>query len=489
MAVSKTKQRVWEFGPFRLDEAERLLLRDGEPVGLKPKVFDMLVALLEHSGHLVEKETLMESLWPDTFVEESALTRTVSDLRKALGEEKYVETVPKHGYRFVAKVREQNGAGAKRVIGELVTPGGAIEMPPRASDVKSLARRSKRSPIILSFFAFLAPILVGIGLWLYFNLEKKTEVAQLEFKGGFFATRWTEEDARKGIEYYNRAITLDPNSTSAYIGLAVTWNFLSDLYVSPREAMPNAKAAAVNILQIDKTSAPAHVVMGYVKMRYEWDWAGAENEFRRAIALAPEDNSAHRAYGWYLIALGRFDEAQAEMKRTLESDPLDDNNLRGLGLSFYFARQYEQAIEQSRRAIGVDRKSQWSHLALGWAYEQQGRLTEAIAELREARQLDNNPQLLASLGHAYALSGQRAEAQKVFAELTEITRHKYVSPYDVATVSAGLGEKEQAFVWLEKAYEDRSGGLAVLLKVDPKLDGLRSDSRFRDLLRRVGLSE
>ena len=196
-------------------------------------------------------------------------------------------------------------------------------------------------------------------------------------------------------------------------------------------------------LQLDETSASAHVSLGMIKMQYEWDWAGAEQEFKRAIALAPEYNTAHQLYGWYLIAVGRFDEAQAEMKRALESDPLNDFGLWGLGDSFYFARQYEQAIEQYRRAIGVEPKLYWSHLMLGWAYEQQGKFTEAIAELNQARRLNDSPQVLASLGHVYAVSGQRAEAQTVIAELQETangnTSRLMTSPRSML----GLGRKSR----------------------------------------------
>jgi adenylate cyclase len=291
--------------------------------------------------------------------------------------------------------------------------------------------------------AFLTAVLIGGGVWLYVRSEKSAEVKQLKFKGSFYLGKWTEDEIRKGIEQYNQAIALDPNSTDAYGGLAAGWNALSDLHVAPREAMPKAKAAAVKQLQLDQTSASAQVTLGLIKTQYEWDWVGAEQDFKRAIALGPEFNVAHQIYGWHLIALGRFDEAQAEMKRALELDPLSDFGLWGLGDSFYFARQYEPAVEQYRRAIGVEPKLYWSHLMLGWAYVQQGKFNEAIGELNQARRLNDSPQVTAALGHAFAASGQRAEAQKVIAELQKTARRRYVSPYDVATIYAGLGEKEQ----------------------------------------------
>jgi tetratricopeptide (TPR) repeat protein len=302
-----------------------------------------------------------------------------------------------------------------------------------------------------------------------------------------FVAKWTEDDVRNGIEYFNRAVVVDPKSAIAHAGLAVGWIFLSDLHISPREAMPKAKAAAMKAIELDETLANAHVSLAMIKMQYEWDWPGAEQEFKRAIALDPAHNPAHQLYGWLLTAVGRFEEAQAETKRALEADPLDDFNLWGLGLSFYFARQYEQAIEQYRRAIGVTPRSYWSHMLLGWAYEQQGKFSDAIAELKQSNRLTDNPQALASLGHAYAVSGGRTETQKVIVELQDsAAKRRYVSPYDIATIYAGLQEKEQALAWLEKAYEERSGWLALWIKVDPKFDKLRSDPRFHNLLLRTG---
>lgn len=488
--MDQAHSQRYEFGPFRLDAHERLLTREGASVSLTPKAFDLLLALVKRPGRLVEKEELFQAVWPDTIVEESNLSSNIALIRKALGDgtngERYIETVPKRGYRFVAKVKSQNDVAAGPVAQEPATPVSTGDAQPITSDVKSAASRSNRSVIILSALAFLLPVFIGVGLWQYFRLEKRAKVTELEFKGNFYLLKWKEDEVRKGIEYYNKAVILDPNSASAYEGLATAWTFLSDLHMSPREAMPKAKAAAVNALEQDETSASTHATLGLIKAQYDWDWVGAEQELKRALTLDPEYEPAHRLYGFHLIAVGRFDEAQAEMKRSLESDPLNNWGMWGLGDSFYFARQYEQAIEQYRRAIGVESKLHWTRLMLGCVYEQQGKFTEAIAEFNQARLINDNPQVLASLGHAYALSGQRLETQKVLAELQDTARRKYVSPYDLATIYAGLGEREQALAWLEKAYEERSGWLWLWLKVDPKFDGLRADERFRKLLQRIG---
>ncbi len=476
--MEKKLKGLYEFADFRLDAEERLLLRAGEVVPLTPKAFDVLLTLIEQPGHLLEKDVLLKTVWPDSFVEENNLADNISRLRKTLGEGenglKFIETVPRRGYRFVAEVKEASEADAANSA-ELTA------VPLSERNVLRLPLR-QRPEILLIAFGFLGLVLLSLGLYLRFKPAPRPEVEQLEFKGNFYISRWTEAEIRKGIEYYQRAIALNPRSASAYDGLAAGWIFLSDMHLSPREAMPKAQEASVRALQLDEGF---HVTLGVIKTQYEWDWTGAEQAFKRALALAPDHQPAHQLYGWYLIAQGRLSEAQAEMKRAVEVDPQSEYNLWQLGLAFYFARQYEPAIEQYRRALGVEPKSYWPHLLLGWAYGQQGKFAEAIAELQQARQLNDIPQALAALGHAYALAGQRAEAQQVLAELQTLAQRKYVSPYDVATIYAALGDKEQAFAWLEKAYADRCGWLAWWLKVDPKFDSLRADERFTALLGRV----
>jgi len=288
------------------------------------------------------------------------------------------------------------------------------------------------------------------------------------------------------IDYYNRAIALDPDAVEAYGGLASAWIFLSDLHVSPRDAMPRARAAAVEALRRDEASAGAHISLAVVKVQYDWDFAGADREFARAIELEPDETSARVMRGWLRMAEGRLTDAQADMQRAVDEDPSSELYLWSLGLSFYFARQYDAAIEQYRRAIAVEPRSYWAHLSLGWAYERQGRVADAIEALEQARRLIDTPQVVAALVHAQAAAGRRAEAQATMTSLLEYSKRKYVSPYDLATASAGLGDRTDTLAWLEKAYEERSGWLALWLKIDPTFDSVRDDDRFRDLLTRVG---
>ncbi len=472
--MERNTKDLYEFGPFRLVPQERRLQRGDEAVPLTPKAFDLLLVMVAQQGHLLTKEELLNAVWPDSFVEENNLADNISRLRKALGEGddgcKFIETVPKRGYRFVGDVRKQSAIDVERA---------REPMEPAASRA---GRRIPAKPAAL----VLAAILAGSALWFYGWKQNIAEARQLQFKGAFYATMWTEPEIRKGIQYYNRAIALDPSSSEAYVGLATAWIFLADLHVPPREAIQPAKAAVGNALRLNEKSAPAHVSLGVIKMEYDWDWTGAEAEFKRAIQLDASYHPAHQLYGWYLIAVGRSAEAQEEMTRALEGDPLNEFSLWELGLAYYFAGRLEPAVEQYRRAISVEPKSHWAHMLLGWALERQGKFDEAIAEAKIAYRANDTPQVLASLGHTYAVAGRRAEAQAVLGELADLAKSRYVSPYDVATIHAGLGDKDAALAWLEKAYEDRSGWLALWVRVDPKFSILGSEPRFQNLLRRVG---
>ncbi len=231
--------------------------------------------------------------------------------------------------------------------------------------------------------------------------------------------------------------------------------------------------------------AEAHPWLGTVLLNYEWDRSGAERELRRAMELNPNDADAYQVYASHLSELGRLDEAMAAMKRARELDPLSLNISTNVGMFFYFAHQYDQAIEQYRKTIELDPNFPRAHIWLGLAYERKGRYDEALAEFRKAATLDpNSTEAVAALGHAYAQLGQRGEAQKRVDALKELSKQRYVPPYRIALIYTGLGEKDHAFAWLEKAYEARDEGIIYALKPNPLWDSLRSDPRFADLLRR-----
>jgi TolB-like protein/Tfp pilus assembly protein PilF len=314
-----------------------------------------------------------------------------------------------------------------------------------------------------------------------------TEAYQLYLKGRYYLGKMTSAGLKRGIEYFNQAIEVDPAFALAFAGLADAYYGLSAAHLPPREAMPKARAAAMKALQIDDTLAEAHASLALVLAFYDWNWTGAEREYKRAIELNQGYASAHHWYGWYLALMGRLEESTRELKQAQELDPLSLEINADLGLSFFLGRQYDQAIEQFLKAIEMDPNFIWGRFFLAWAYEQKGLLQQAIAEYKKLAQLDETPVIRASLGYTYALAGELDEARKVLDELTEDSQRRHVSDYDFTILYAALGDRDHAFDCLEKAYESRSEAL-VWLKVDPRLDSLRADARFMDLLARVGLT-
>ena len=253
--------------------------------------------------------------------------------------------------------------------------------------------------------------------------------------------------------------------------------------------MPKAKAAATRALEIDDTLTEVHASTGQVRQNNDCSWPESENELKRAIELKPNYSDAHRQYSFYLgVVRGRHSEGIAEAKQALQLDPLSLFANIALADAFLNARQYDGAIAQLRKTLELDQNFWATHEWFGEVYERRSQFPEAIAALQKARQLDNNPLILGKLGRAYARSANRTEAQKLIGELTELSKQGYVSSTFVAEIYAGLGERDKAFEWLEKGYEERSTGM-LFLKSDPLWDNLRTEPRFQDLLRRVGLPQ
>lgn len=315
-----------------------------------------------------------------------------------------------------------------------------------------------------------------------------SEAYQLYVKGRYFSDKRTEEGLQKGLEYFQQAINLDANYALAYAGLADS-NLLLAMYgaLPPKDSLPKAKAMATKALEKDRDLAEAHISLAFARMTNDLDWSGAEVEFKRAIELNPNHATARHWYAEYLAAVGRHDEAIVEIKRAQELDPVSLIIHTEVGRHFYYARQHDRAIDELRKAIEMDPNFARAHQYLGRAYEQRGMYEEAVVECQKAWQLDNTPRTLSFLGYANARSGKTGSAQKILEELKELSKQRYVSPYWIAVVYSGLGDKNGAIEWLEKLYEERSGFL-IFMKVEPIFDPLRSDSRFQDLLRRVGLN-
>jgi len=313
-----------------------------------------------------------------------------------------------------------------------------------------------------------------------------TEAYQLYLKGNFYASQYTKEGLSKGVEYYKQAIALDPNYALAYNGLAYYYIIADDWYLSPNDSMPKAREAAKRALAIDETLADAHTSMATVLHWYDWDWAAAEKEYQRAVELNPNDPRTRQYNAWFLVETGRVDEAIAEAKKAQQLDPLSPEVNAFVGQVLILARRNEQAVEQLRKTVELDSNYWFAHAFLGRAYEQKGDVNQALTEYMRARQLEENvPELLALVGRAYARSGKSAEAQKVIEELKQLSNHTYVPPYNFAMIYTGLGNKDEAFVWLNRAYDARSYYLAWF-QIDSQMDSLHDDQRFHDLVRRVG---
>jgi TolB-like protein/DNA-binding winged helix-turn-helix (wHTH) protein/Tfp pilus assembly protein PilF len=319
----------------------------------------------------------------------------------------------------------------------------------------------------------------------------RSEAYQDYLRGRFFWNRRTEAALKQALGYFQKAIAADPGYAPAYSGLADSYLSLGASSIvgglPPRQAMPEAKAAVLKALQIDGTLAEAHTSLAMVHLLYDWDLAACEKEFRRAIELDPNYTAAHHWYSHCLLALGRTEESLAESKRALELEPLQLVVGLHLGWHYLYARQYDQAIEQFRKTLELDPAFPQAQRYAAWAYLQKGMHPEAIAALRSAlNSLERDPEIEGELGHALAVAGRRAEALAILEGLGHLSATRYVSPYSVALVHAGLGNRDQALAWLDKAYAERSDYMPYL-RLEPMLDGLRSDHRFAALVRRVGL--
>ena len=316
------------------------------------------------------------------------------------------------------------------------------------------------------------------------------EAYQLYLRGLYEWNKRTPESLKKSIEHYNQAIETDPGYALAYAGLADVYNIAgSYLDLSPQETLPQATAAAMKAVELDDTLAEAHTALAAVMTVFDWDWPGAEREFKRAIELNPGYPTAHYFYGYmYLLSMGRFEEAITEMKRAIELDPFSAIVRANLGAAYNLAGRYDEGIAQIRLAVEIDPNLVAAKLRLAEAYEQQGNYEEAISAMESMRPYaySYEPQELALIKQAYAESGARGYWQKRLEFRKKRIRAAYFPASVVAKMCARAGDKNEAFEWLEKAYQDRDEWLR-LLKVEPAFESLRSDPRYADLLHRIGL--
>jgi DNA-binding winged helix-turn-helix (wHTH) protein/TolB-like protein len=583
-------KHLYTFGPFELDTAEQVLRRDGQPLPLKPKVFDLLVVLVENSGRVVCKDELMKQIWGGTFVEEGNLAVSVVKLRQALGEahneRRYIETVPRRGYRFVACVTQAPsetcdlvvtshagiavtsdddvGAGKGTIavlpfkfIGttgdEYLGLGLADALITRLSNLRQVTVRPTSS--IRKYDGAQDPVSAGKELRVEWVLdgslqksdgrirvtvqllnvddgvlrwaekfdEKFTDIFGVEdsiseqvakalapkltgeekrllakrytentnayeayLKGRYFFEKRTTEGCKKGIHYFQQALEADPNYALAYAGISDCYITLSTIFPS-HEWSPNAARAALTALELDPELAEAHASLGRIKS-HRWDWSGALEEFKKVIELNPNYASARAWYGLCLGELGRFDEALAEIKRAQALDPVSLIINSQFGSLLYMSRRYNEAVQQFRKTLEMDPDFAVTRFILGYAYEALGKYEDALKEYKHSQgDLGNLAEFTACVGRMDAFSGRREQALYAIDELIHLSESGYVQASLIATIYAALGDKDEAFQWLERAYVEHDDDLCML-KFDTRLDSLRGDPRFDSLLQRVGLA-
>jgi tetratricopeptide (TPR) repeat protein len=315
------------------------------------------------------------------------------------------------------------------------------------------------------------------------------EAYRLYLEGRYHWNKRTEDGLRKSIATFYQALDQNPNYAPAWAGLADAYQQLGLWGHAPATtASSKAKSAALRAIELDDSLVEAHSTLAVILKDYEWDFSGAERAFLRALDLNPLHAVTHQWYGECLASMGRHTDAIAEITRATDLDPLSATISSTLGRQgFFYARRYDQAIEQLRRTIQTDVTFWIAHNFLGWVYIMQRQFAQALAAFEQAKTLDDNPEPLVGLAYACAVSGEPAKARKYLAALTELGQHRYVAPVNIALVHIGLNETDLAFAWLDKAYADRSQWLSDIA-VDPAFDPVRSDPRFSDLLRRMKVS-
>jgi TolB-like protein/DNA-binding winged helix-turn-helix (wHTH) protein/Tfp pilus assembly protein PilF len=621
MQSSSPPTDIVQFGIFQLDLKARELHKAGIKVKLQDQPFRVLALLIERAGQVVAREELRQKVWPtDVYVAfDQGLNNAIKKVRDALGDSadspRYIETVARHGYRFVAPVSAGSGSPAEsRTIFGFRTPrnaalvgltgalllavlaywawhGSPMRDGPSSGMVilavlpfdnlsrdpdqeffsdglteEMITQLGKLNPQRLTVVArssvakykgsSLAADLIGkelhvdylvqgsvrrasdrvrisvqlirvqdqTNLWaesydrelkdilvvqdsvartianqIHITLTpgqqsrppRRTDVDpeayEAYLKGRYYWNKRTGEGLQKALTYFQQAINEDPAYGAAYSGLAdcnsgLAWHG----FMSPAEALPKAKAAALKAIEIDPQSAEAHASLGLV-LNHTWDWAESTIEFKRALQLDPRYANAHHWYGNNLSVLGRHDEALVEAKQALELDPLNLMIGTWVGLRYYLARKYELAIERGHSTAELDANFAPVQLLLGETHVQMGLNEEGLAELQTAAGLSgNSPLYLAQVAVAHASAGRKAQTLQIVSQLQALSSERYVSPYGLAQIYAALNDKEQTFKWLQTAYDDRAVWMSYLA-VDPVFDGVRSDQRFQEVLRRMHL--
>ncbi len=574
---------VYEFGPFRVDAAQRLLLNGGRAVSLTPKVFDTLLFFVENSERALSKGEMMEALWPDSFVEEASLAKNVSLLRRLLGSDErdheYIETLPKFGYRFAAGVREVGSTGARgrtestsvvvlpfanvganrendyfcdglaeELINTLskvrrlrvVARTSAFSFKGKDLDVREIGRTLNVSTVVegsvrrsgdrVRIGVQVVNAANGYQLWagrfdreLYDIFDMQDEIALavadalrvtllgdektavlkrhtddpdaylMYLQGLYYRWKSAPADFHRSREYFEKAVDADPSFALGYFGLNSYYGYGSAWgLLPPNEGWPKAYAALTKALEIDDTLPEAHLSLAAFLLVNHRDWAAAEREIARVLEASPRFAEIHYVRSFYMTMFGRHDEAIAEARLALDCDPLSSTYAQALGLAYFYARRYDEAVERFAAAQELEPNNVKATEHLGDAYERAGAAVEAIAAWRRAATLADDDEVADILGRHSAADGFDAAVRAVATvRLVRLERKarqgEYVPAMSFARLYVRLGEREQAFRWLEKAAVERNA-FALLLDVDPLYDDLRGDVRFADVTRSVGLS-
>ena len=314
------------------------------------------------------------------------------------------------------------------------------------------------------------------------------EVHEAYLRGRFHLQNGSKASIYRALDYFQQAIQKDVEYAPAYAGVADAYTAMRSVYAAPSEVMPKAKAAALKAVALDETLPEAHVSLGGVLMFYDYDWPNAEREFQRALDIKPSYAEAHDYYAMFLVANRRFQAAVDEILRARQLDPVSGLIAADAAWVFYLKRDYDQFMEQAKAAVELAPNFWLGHLQLGLAYEKKGDFARALQELEEARRMDDNSGVLEMLAGTYAAAGRPDEARRITEEMVKRSKKRYVCAYEVATTYAGLKDRESAFLWLRKSLDERAD-CSPWIAADPKLDPLRADPRFQDLLRRLGLPQ
>ncbi len=580
--------RVLRFESFELDLRAEQLRKRGVKLRLRGQPLKVLATLLTRAPDVVTREELHAEIWPaDTFVDfDHGLHNAIARLRQVLGDSadkpRFIETLPRRGYRFVGQLLSEKTedpalAGVHKIDVRKIRAIAVLPLEDLSEEagheyfsdgmtealINSLARikvlrvisrtsamlykgAGKSLPEIareLNVDAVIEGSVLRAGervrittrlihaasdqhLWvetydrdfldilslqseisrqvanevmIILSPEENARLASVRLvnreahesylQARYYWNKRSEEGVKKAVAYFRRAIDSDPTFARGYAGLADCYHILGYYNtLSPKEAYPKAKAAALKALELEPSLAEPHAALGVINRDYEWNWAAAEAEFQRAIELNPGYVEAYHWRTTLFGMLGRRKEALEGKASALAMDPLSVVIRTDLARMLYFFRDYDRSLHEFRASLEMDPNFASAHLWMAHVYQQKGLVDEALPILKEGLRLSgDSAYALARLGHGYALAGLCDDAQSILKRLLTAARQKHVSPYDIAMIHLGLGEVDQAFTCLEAAYEQRSLWLGYL-KVEPQLDLLRSDLRFLSLLDRLGLS-